>query len=1067
MKKRIIILIVIMSTILIILNRDYLNNSPFNATYYSFNFLENVYLGNANKLIIDNSGKKLSVVDPNGGLVNKFSGGSDNADFCVANQALETKDGKIYVADVKYKNASEIIERERIIEFSDLGKKVVYEKKYDSSKEPIKKGNILELKEHESSIGFIEKDVCGFSVYDIENPSLPIAVYNCSNLADASYDWDNKAAVATTKSGEVKYKTNLMNIWKDVVNQKDESNVVDNSDNSNSSIIRATVPKNNVIQARKNRVNNTLNKTSTSPSTKKQSSSNKAQIKSLQRNTSKQAAVNNYDSVDNSLDNGTILPKPEEEKNDDIPIKDEQNPWSIQIQDGKVYYTDILNNNIYHFTIENPKPSIIYNSSDLIKNLSFNQQTETLMVSSNNSFKIIRLADTTNPIVCDRAELDDYGFTISVWLLLIVSIPFYIYGLVYVLKYILSIFRKKNGFYRVMLVGICTMVVSLITSYATFANMYSNQKQEIYSSLDVCSSMLNTYIKADNIQKIKSVVEYDDKDYLATKENLDKLMIASSNSNKNYYYSLYTKDIDNIDYLIDYGETAAIGTTLDNSNKGAVYDAFEGKPITIEEKKNQHGLCAVKLVPIFDKDSNTIAVLEVGSNIEQMKSKMYSSLLDNLFSTIVTSLVITMLILEVMFALSFFEQRRLIMEQYSDSTMALPLRTLTCISYMADAMQNAFIAILLNKMYGESTILQFLPKGLAVSLPVCMQIIAMTVFMLILPKIIHNKPTNVFSMCGFTVQIVGFMFCCLLQSYGGLLLGKIFIGAGMGIVSVTVNTLAKRSNDMAFTKKAYSGISSGSLVGVTIGMGMSSILLNFGNYRLIYAFGALFLVGGLVLALQEKKYDYVPHEESNIVSTKKFVFSKKHISFSILLLIPFMMLLSYRDFFFPIYAKSKGLSETHIGQILFICGMIILYIGPSFSKGLLYKFGPKKSTIFSNILMILSIGIYVVVPNLYTIILSVIVMSMVVSFAYSCQYAYFEEMPERMAFGNTRALRVFNTMKNIGKAVGPLLYGSVVLSTDNIKGLLLIMIVTSILLIIFSLLNWIRVKEYGLSVKTK
>ena len=152
----------------------------------------------------------------------------------------------------------------------------------------------------------------------------------------------------------------------------------------------------------------------------------------------------------------------------------------------------------------------------------------------------------------------------------------------------------------------------------------------------------------------------------------------------------------------------------------------------------------------------------------------------------------------------------------------------------------------------------------------------------------------------------------------------------------------------------------------------------------------------------------------------RFMFNKRVIPF---FLMPFMMALSYREYFFPLVADENGIDEVRIGQIYLVCGMIVLYIGPRLAAALLQKLGAKRSVLLASIGMAANMGLYILYPTLASAIAGVVILSCLISFAYTCQYTYFEQLPECKAYGEGNSMGIYSMFENAGQMLGPIIYG--------------------------------------------
>ena len=137
------------------------------------------------------------------------------------------------------------------------------------------------------------------------------------------------------------------------------------------------------------------------------------------------------------------------------------------------------------------------------------------------------------------------------------------------------------------------------------------------------------------------------------------------------------------------------------------------------------------------------------------------------------------------------------------------------------------------------------------------------------------------------------LICLLIGNYWGLLFGKMLIGAGMGIIYVGCNTVSATGGTDEKVATAFAGVSAGTLSGLTIGAGLSSVLLSMGGWHLIYLAGSVIIGLGLILAATSgnvvpQKADPKLQKEGS-VRLREFLVDRHVIGFFLLVLLPFMM----------------------------------------------------------------------------------------------------------------------------------------------------------------------------------
>ena len=102
----------------------------FRSTYQIESTSEMSFGVDGQTLVIDNGKKTLLALSAEGKLVNTWEGGSDDAPFYYAAYAVQNSDGRIYVADIKYGDRGNLLDRERILLLTGNGSEVLYELDY-------------------------------------------------------------------------------------------------------------------------------------------------------------------------------------------------------------------------------------------------------------------------------------------------------------------------------------------------------------------------------------------------------------------------------------------------------------------------------------------------------------------------------------------------------------------------------------------------------------------------------------------------------------------------------------------------------------------------------------------------------------------------------------------------------------------------------------------------------------------------------------------------------------------------------------------------------------------------
>ena len=99
-------------------------------------------------------------------------------------------------------------------------------------------------------------------------------------------------------------------------------------------------------------------------------------------------------------------------------------------------------------------------------------------------------------------------------------------------------------------------------------------------------------------------------------------------------------------------------------------------------------------------------------------------------------------------------------------------------------------------------------------------------------------------------------------------------------------------------------------------------------------------------------------------------------------------------------------------------------------------------------MMLVNVLIFMLYPSFASAVLGVVILSINISFAYTCQYAYFASLPECDSYGEGNAMGIYSMIENVGQTVGPLIFGAAMVLGYRI-GIIVIGIGFGVLLLLF------------------
>ena len=728
-----------------------------------------------------------------------------------------------------------------------------------------------------------------------------------------------------------------------------------------------------------------------------------------------------------------------------------QIPWKLQYVQGLVYYSE-LNSQSIQMISPYCVSSEIMNSDNILQTVSLSHTK--LYSTDNNGVYIFNLQNK------EIREIFNYKVRITpnslfAWFSFLEIILVFIYLLIKLIKVIIS-FSKKEMFERTVLVILVSIISTSLASYIILSATISSQNTDIINRLNVFGDILSSSIDIQALEEIKETSQYDSSSYNEIKSSLDNLTKISYENQAYYYYIIYKGDQKYIYGLMDYEDTMTSYHPFYLMDDNNIYTQVLNNNEEVEVKNDisSYGAWSFVLKPVQNSQGQAIGILEVGTSLDQYKESQNKLIWNIILNALSSSVVLLMLMIELVFYFSKDKEIKLLsIKSLNIDKKALigsyPVRTFAFVTFFVDCMQDAFIAILLFKIYEP---IMGIPKSIGVALPMTLQLFAAAFFSLVGASIINKVGFKKTLISGFVFQFSGFLVCAITGTYYGLLVGKLLIGAGSGIVMITINTIAAISDEET-AAKTFSDINAGILSGVTVGVGLGSLILSVSTYRSIYITGAIFVALMLIRSFYCIDYTYVTKKvKANGMNFIKFFKNKEVFTFLVFILFPFLVSISYREYFFPLYAEQSGISEVDIGRIYLWCGLLVIYSGPIISKILMKRFGSKNTVIISSALACCAIIMPVIDPSLSIAIIGVILLSISTSFGYAAQSTYFASLPSTELYGESKSMSIYSVFDNGGQTLGPVVYGFALIFGRQM-GLLGIGLAIFALLLLFVALN--------------
>ncbi len=723
--------------------------------------------------------------------------------------------------------------------------------------------------------------------------------------------------------------------------------------------------------------------------------------------------------------------------------------WMLCAEEGQIYYTDLATNTVLRYELESGFEEVVLEAPDII----YAVQTAGGRLYATDYMGYYRLTDG------EAEYVDTLAYTEPVLRYVLWGALFLAGVLLLAVLFLLfapALRKPKSAlFQRMAIVLGVSLCMGGLVGYITINQMIVNQNASVMEQLNLFADILVETTDLEAFQRIDSIDDYRNEDYSQVKEPLDGLADMTYVNDLNYYYILYAADETTIYVVMDYEDSSVAKHPVYAWGTEGYTDVFvDGEPIEVSSDVSSYGSWSFVLKPVFDEEGQVAAVMEVGVNLDQQVQENRDLVINVVFTVLSTTLVLLMVIIETIFYAEHRERKMSLPESELIPSRRFPLRTMAFLLFLADCMQDPFVSILANRLY---TPILGIPQSVGAALPLSAQVLCAALSAFACGSIIRKTGAKRMLTIGFIIQMAGFVLCGALMQYMGLLIGKMVIGIGIGALLVSLNSIAAAGRNENETAEAFTAVNAGTLAGITVGAGVGALLMYVSDFSMVYYVSALILVIGLLMSVfgEDYRLPQAPRQrqrQRHGLEVFQFIGQRKVWSFLLLLLMPFLCAISYREYFFPLYAAEMGITESDIGRIYLICGLLVIYMGPFFTRVLVGRLGGKGTAVLASGLMIVATLLFAVVPTITAAVLGILLLSIAISFGYAAQSTYYSSLPQVQSYGESRAMGVYSLFDNGGQTLGPVLYGVALLAGYR-QGIMIVGILILALLALFLLAN--------------
>lgn len=443
-----------------------------------------------------------------------------------------------------------------------------------------------------------------------------------------------------------------------------------------------------------------------------------------------------------------------------------------------------------------------------------------------------------------------------------------------------------------------------------------------------------------------------------------------------------------------------------------------------------------------------------------LKEKLNAIIIEILVS-IVTSLMIAAEVIIFIIALltgfrNLLKKRKILVIKDIDEDVQ-PLGTIRGLFFffaMFQYMAMAFVPIVMASIYKP---IFGLPYEIAMSIPMTAQILTSIFSAWICGRIVDTKGWRPVAITGILIMVTGTVVAAMAKEPLIFIIAQIIMGLGLGCAKTSFDIFSVLTPSSQRLEEYTSSINAGLIVGMSCSAAIGAIIAD------VFGFSGAFLVMGgfgliviaLILMFSVNIRPGAAKESTNAdlaeeKSSAKFNFDSKFFTYILFLVIPYFFISMYLDYFFPVYADTKGMSTASIGHIFLLYGIATSYIGAFLCSFLSKRI--KNIVLMSSLLALLGIGMgwFAVSDSIVYAVALVLMIAVIDGIMPSLQYRYVYSLEISKKIGISRIIGIEGAFSSAIRGVAPVIFGFVMMYGNRgllITGIIVVLVATLFLFI--------------------
>ncbi|GHV25305.1 hypothetical protein AGMMS4952_02740 [Spirochaetia bacterium] len=660
---------------------------------------------------------------------------------------------------------------------------------------------------------------------------------------------------------------------------------------------------------------------------------------------------------------------------------------------------------------------------------------------------------------------------------------------------------------RIMLVGVCILFGAGISSVLIINEMNNQYNANTYNGLENISRIIAASIDTEALQAIQSPADFDMERYRKLSESIKTAFTGLQFDRKQVYINIWMER-NGVVYSM-YDLEYALGTFYPYA---LYEDSFLEKTITekaydYDQVLTSSGMWMNVSGPIMDSTGEAVAAIEIGYNMRMVEEHSRNMIIQTALIVLAATVALLLILIEAILILAAYKNNKsemagnklasfkpgiirgiitLLTDAYkrnkpgNKAVYIHPGLHGRILSYLVRTYKNsrgvafhpellraasflmyfsANFATALLPMYAARlyTPLFTLPKEFIVTLPFTAQVIFTVIALFLGPIVLERAGIKRVSLVSAVLFVLGNVLCFIAVNTLHLSAGYGLLGFSGGIFVLIFNTIIGAQKKIEDVNSGFAHFNASYLAGVNVGVVFGSIIAQFFPYRTVFCFASIMSLAFLLVIIFSVRSKLVNHiydiqyekeEDNERFALLKFVSNPVVFCTMVFLLLPYVVSMSFAEYFMPIFGTENGLSESNVGQLILLSGLLAILFGTSLCEFASKKIPLRVIIFFSLLIDAGAIFLFSINASVPMLVVAIVLIAVSNIFALTNIQTLFTTLYQGRRVSSIKAQSTYSAVENISMAIGPVVF-SYILSKDISVGMKLFAAAMVASLIIF------------------